>query len=389
MDWAPILQALKTSFSTATGIPETDVLLETEQRGFMGQSKGTRLYFNLDEEDLSIPYASYQDLGSGLEEVVIADRRLGVLCRFAADDHRAPDTGAYAHALANRLRTRIYLSNVASIYQAVGLSLEGADPTTPDPQVDRDNRSMSVASLRLYFFYTVCEGATESPGNENDLTEYFDRVGLEGCPTRAVVGSRVLSDLAQWRYLWAGELTDTARGNLVTLSGDSAVYVESSPFERVWSTGTGAIASESLTLGQLLDGQSIAFVFRSPTPGATISIVGRVSGSRGWALEGLASGAIRLSALGDTETTATLSGALTGSWVVLVISNQSDTLTVYGPDGFDGAIIDGSHLAGETPLTVGTLRQPTEGVQIAILAETFSDDPETLRDDIENELFGT
>lgn len=384
MDWSPLRSAVRQACALATGLDVKDVLLETERDAF-NKSRGRRLRLDWEQRDVSEPATEYLEALEGeLIEYVITDREIVVSCRFFCDDHRtASEGGGWAHELADRMASRLWLSDAAALYRAVGLVLATTESILPDPRVVIDDRDMSVASLRLVFNYTACEFATDPPGDPDARVGYFDRVEINGKRPRAVY-QRELIDLGPWRSLWLGEETDLAGGRIVQVSGDSQLRVGD---PRAWTLGTGALSLEDLDHGQLLDGQALALVFRAPTPLATISILGRVAGGIGWALEGLADGALRLSALGTGgETSGTLPGRLNASWRVLVIHNAGGILSVY--EGADSAAvaISGSHLAGPASLTAGTLREPTEGVEILALGQVATDDPETLRSGLASAL---
>jgi hypothetical protein len=385
MDWTPLRDAVQDACVVATGLAESDVLLETEQEGFAGASQGKRLRLSWEERDLSTPATYYQEQPDGsLIEYVQTDSEIIINARFYTDDHRtAANNGGWAFELAHRLKTRLWLSSVAAIYQAVGLVLASTDVILPDPQVTIDNREMSVATLRIAFNYSACEFETDEPGDPNARADWFDRAEINGTRPRAVY-QRDLLDLGPWRFLWLGEQTDIAGGRIVQVSGDSQLRIGD---PRHWQVETGALALEDLDQGQLLDGQALALVLRAPAPTATISIAGRLAGGVGWALEGLASGALRLSALGTGgETSGQLTGRLDSTWRVVVVHNAAGVLGLYEGGSSATATITGSHWIDGAALTAGALREPTAGVDIQLLGQVVTDDPDGFRAALESEL---
>lgn len=387
MDWQPILVAVKSAWALATGLDIKDVQLETEKGGFSA-SRGARVRLDFDELDLTIPESTFLEIDDSVVQAIVTQRELGITTRIFADDHRTPSQmGAWAHALASRLVSRIQLADAIALLEPVGLVFVRADAITPDPRQVIDQRQMSVASVRIAYRYGACELATEAPGDSTNTTDFFDRAEANAKRPRAV-GISALDGVADWRYLWAGELTDMEGGRIVALGGDAAVYVVADPFDRVWSIGTGTITiSEDFDVGQLLEGQAIVIVMRVPEPASTISIAGRIAGGLGWALEGLSDGTARLSALGSGgETTASVAGVLDDTQRVVVLHNDGTDLAIYTSAGSDTVAILGSHLAGPASVVTGALREATAGVLMAILAETRTDDPDQLRQDVEDAL---
>lgn len=374
---------MRAACAAATGLDVKDVLLETEREAF-NASRGRRLRLDWEQRDLTDPEIFYQEQADGeLVEGVVTDREVVVSARFFCDDHRtAVDGGGWAHELADRLANRLWLSDVAALYRAAGLVLVETDTVLPDPRVTLDDREMSVATLRITFNYRACELATDPPGDPDARVGYFDRVEIDGRRPRAVY-QRDLLALGPWRYLWLGEETDVAGGRVVQVSGDAQLRVGD---PRAWALGTGALSTEDRDVGQLLegpgaaDGQAIAVVLRAPQPATKISVLGRVVGGVGWALEGQSSGTVTLSALGTGgETLAPLPARLDGTWRVLVLHNAAGVLGLYEGGDSATAAISGSHLAGAGALVAGALREPTAGVEVRLLGEVVTDDPEGFR----------
>lgn len=377
MDWTPIREAVRQACAAATGLDIRDVQLETE-RGAFNASRGRRLRLDWEQRDTSEPATEYQEqLDGTLVEYVRTEREITINARFFCDDHRtAIDSGGWAHELADRLASRLWLSDVAALYKAVGLVLATTDTILPDPQVDVDGRQQSVATLRMTFNYLACEFATDPPGDPNAIVDYFDRVEIDERRPRAVY-QRDLLALGPWRSLWLGEETDVAGGRIVQVSGDAQLRVGD---PRTWSLGTGTVALEDLDEYQLLDGQALALVFTAAQPGATISVLGRVAGGLGWALEGLSDGSLRLAALGTGgEVQGALPGRLDGSERVAVVHNSVGVLSLYEDGDVVSAAISGSHLAGPAALVAGALRFATSGVVVRLLGQVTTVDPNGFR----------
>lgn len=373
MDWKPVRDAVVESFALATGLDIKDVQLETD-RGAFNSSRGRRLRLDFGQRDASQPEVIYVDDGAGgVIEALLADREVTVSARFFCDDHRtAADNGGWAHELADRLATQLWISPAADVWRAVGLVLASTETVLPNPRVILDNREMSVATLDVIFNLRTCSG----PLDETLTADWFDKVELNNRRPRAVY-QRDLVALGPWRYLWLGEETDVAGGRIVVPAGGAAVMVGDPP---EWVIGTGTVATEDLDQGQLLEGQAIAIALRAPAPLADISVLGRIASGVGWALEGLPSGALRLSALGTGgETSGQLPGILDDTNRVVVLHNSSGTLSIYEGGSSAGAAISGSHLAGAAALVAGALREPTASVSVRLLGQVETSDPDGFR----------